>query len=242
MNAEMAIRQQTLPDRIEDVAQFLLIAPEKATALRAEIRAIKNLKLAQEVYDQKLVEQRMLSEMILDASARVGEFTKQLPKSAGGRPEKTTDSAVASFQPDKTKSEAIRELGFSPKQVERFETLADNKDLVEQVKAESRENGTMPTRQKVLDLAAERKRRDDADLKSDLDAIDEDYRLVMVYEKAMEKAEAALDTIEESLEAVAGALSRAEGDWPELQARFDRFSNTLYHIKNVILTKGGQNV
>ena len=45
-----------LPDTMEDLARFLLIAPEKATALRAEIRAIEKVGLAKAVYDQKLEE------------------------------------------------------------------------------------------------------------------------------------------------------------------------------------------
>lgn len=65
-------------------------------------------------------------------SVRMGELTKAIPKSAGGRPAETTDTAVASFKP---KSEVVRDLGFSAKQVERFEALASNKDLVEQEKA-----------------------------------------------------------------------------------------------------------
>lgn len=44
----------------------------------------------------------------------------------------------------KSKSEVIQDLGFSPKQVERFEILANNKELVELEKATAREeNGVM---------------------------------------------------------------------------------------------------
>lgn len=92
---ELAIRKETLPDCIEDVAKFLLIAPEKASSLRAEIRAIKNLHLAQEVYDQKMDEQRRLQELILDASVRVGEFTRKLPKVERIRTDLLPDTAVA---------------------------------------------------------------------------------------------------------------------------------------------------
>lgn len=50
-------------------------------------------------------------------------------------------------------------MGFGKMQVSRYETLADNKDLVEQVKAEARETGEIPTRGKVLDLVKARKQR-----------------------------------------------------------------------------------
>ena len=50
-------------------------------------------------------------------------------------------------------------MGFGKMQVSRYETLAENKDLVEQVKAEARETGEIPTRGKVLDLVKARKER-----------------------------------------------------------------------------------
>lgn len=144
-----------LPAAMEDLAHFLLIAPEKATAMRAEIRAIQKVGLAKAVYDQKLEEQRRLCDMILDASVRLGEMTKEIPKGPGGRPPETVFSAEHSFQP---KKEVIHELGFTQSQVQRFETLADNRDLVEQEKAQAREEGRMPTRTNVLNLAQERKK------------------------------------------------------------------------------------
>lgn len=39
-----------------------------------------------------------------------------------------------------SKTEIIEKAGFTPKQVQRFETLAKNLDIVEQAKAEAREN------------------------------------------------------------------------------------------------------
>ena len=82
---------------------------------------------------QKLEEQRRLCDMILDASVRLGEMTKAIPQSSGKRTDlEPIDSDVARLA---TKTDTIRGLGFSPKQVQRFETLADNKDLVEQEKA-----------------------------------------------------------------------------------------------------------
>lgn len=85
MNELATYQQSGLPDTIEDVAHFLLIAPEKATALRAEIRAIQRVGLAKEVYDQKLEEQRRLCDMILDTSVRLGEMTKEIPRTEGAR-------------------------------------------------------------------------------------------------------------------------------------------------------------
>ena len=66
----------------------------------------------------------------------------------------------------KPKTAAVQELGFSPKQVERFETLADNKDLVEREKAVAREEGRMPTRTNVIHMAKERKAREQSALEA----------------------------------------------------------------------------
>lgn len=79
-----------------------------------------------------------------------------MPKSVGGRPGKNSAPTVQSFQ---TKQEAqgkrtdiqpadstvgkydvIEKAGFTPKQVERFQTLAAHPEIVEQAKAEAREN------------------------------------------------------------------------------------------------------
>lgn len=181
--SELATYQRNLPDTIGDLSRFVLVGREKLTSVRAEIRAIDKVQLAQEVRDQKMEEARMLSEALLDAEVKLGDMTKLIPKSVGGRPEKTNDSAVGSFKQErfkndsgvafdnpnqmewkndsavdnpKPKKEIISDLGFTTKQVERFEKLADNKDLVEEVKAKARENDDIPTRTQVLSLADER--------------------------------------------------------------------------------------
>ena len=154
-------RANTLPDTVEDIAKFLLIAPEKLASIRAEIRAIQNLKLAQEVYDQKMEEQHQLAELILDASVKLGEFTRALPKADSGRP-KNMGTAAHIFP--QTKNQTLEDLGFSRRQVSRFETLAANQDLVEQVKTEARATGEIPTRTKVLNFAQERRKLEMADL------------------------------------------------------------------------------
>ena len=164
---ELAVYRSGLPDKIGDVAKFLLIAPEKAKALRAEIKAIQKLKLAQEVYDQKMEEQRHLQELILDAAVKVGEFTKALPKATESKGNQHSGKWISdnTVTNPKSKVETIKELGFTKKQVGRFETLAENKDLVEQVKAESRQSGEAPTRTKVLELSQIRKQMQETEMR-----------------------------------------------------------------------------
>ena len=161
----IATYTENLPDNLQDLNSFILVGREKLTAVRAEIRAIEKLELAEEVRKQKRDEARMLSEALLDAEVRVGELTKRIPKAPAGRPEKISNTAVTNFNnnaevlPPQTKEQILADMGFGKMQVSRYETLADNKDLVEQVKAEARANDEIPTRGKVLELAKAREQR-----------------------------------------------------------------------------------
>lgn len=160
---ELVSQNQQLPATFEDLSKFILVGREKLISVRAEIRAIDKLNLAQEVRDQKREEAMMLSEALLDAEVKLGDLLKLIPKTPGLRTDisqkEPTDTAVHRFE--KPKSEIIKDLGFTEKQKQRFETLADNKDLVEQVKAEARENDDIPTRSRVLDLVQQRKKREE---------------------------------------------------------------------------------
>lgn len=163
---DMTAYQENLPDNLKDLSAFVLVGREKLTAVRAEIRAIEKLELAEEVRQQKREEARMLGEALLDAEVRIGELTKRIPKDNSFRGNQwqsnsgvtLADSNTEVLLPQ-TKEEILADMGFGKMQVSRYETLADNKDLVEQVKAEARETGKIPTRGKVLDLVKARKER-----------------------------------------------------------------------------------
>lgn len=156
----ITIVTQHLPDNIQDLSKFVLVGREKLISVRAEIRAIDKLNIAEEVRFQKREEAAMLSEALLDAEVRIGELLKQLPTASGTRTDLQpvrTDAKkfeVCGEIPhvEKPKLEIAKDLGFNKDQVHRFETLASNKDIVEQVKAEARENEDIPTRSRVLQL------------------------------------------------------------------------------------------
>lgn len=169
-----------LPAKIEDLAKFVLFGREKLKSVRAEISAIDHLTLAKDVREQKLAEAQMLSGALLDAERKIGEFTLKMPKdtsfkgnqwqkpSGGLSPQEAQsdgnekwqmDSGVQSPQ-EKPKSERIKELGFNRRQVQKFEVLAKNPEVVEQVKREARENDDIPTRSRVLQLVKEKRSPD----------------------------------------------------------------------------------
>lgn len=182
MNDLEVCRNAGPPATIEDLTRFLLIAPEKASALRAEIRAIRKAGLAAEVYEQKIQEQRFLAELILDASVMMGEMAREIRTAQGARTDlehrEPSNSTVTKLKP---KKEVIQDLGFSKQQMHNFETLAANKDLVEQEKVTAREEGRMPTRTRVIDLAQKRKER----FNQDMVQIDEDYEIIKEFHTAI---------------------------------------------------------
>ncbi len=160
MEEGIVIQNQQLPNKIEDLAKFVLVGREKLVSVRAEIRAINKLELAEEVREQKREEAQMLAEALIDAEVKIGDLLKQIPKATKGNQytgKMVSDSGVDNQKP---KKQVIEELGFNQKQAERFETMASNKDIVEQVKAEARENEDIPTRTRVLQLVKEKSKEE----------------------------------------------------------------------------------
>lgn len=156
-----------LPSKLEDLAQFVLIGRDKLAMVRAGIKALDKLDMAQEVRQQKKEEAQMLAEALMDAEVRIGEILLAMPKASGKHENRANQYAGGKIltseesstlkpapkpepKPIETKQEAAQKLGFNKQQVERFQTLAKNKDIVEQVKQEARANDDLATRTAVL--------------------------------------------------------------------------------------------
>jgi len=149
---DLTLYQQQLPDTINDLAKFVLVGREKLNSVRAEIRAISKVNLANEVLQQKKDEAIMLSNAIIDAETRVGELTRELPKASGGDHgnQYTGGKSDPAATFGKTKEETISDLGFSKKQVGQFEKLAANPDAVEQAKQEAIATGKPVTKKDII--------------------------------------------------------------------------------------------
>lgn len=145
MSSRVVRQQGSLPDKPDALAKFILAAPERLKTVQEEILAIQRLDLAKEVYDQKVEEQARLQELTLLASQRMGEITRKMSTSAGGRP-----SAKKSPSTVKTKAQAIHDLGLSTSQVGRMEQIAAHPDIVEKVIAESQAGQAEATQTEVL--------------------------------------------------------------------------------------------
>lgn len=190
MNELTEYQRSGLPTTPTDLAKFILVAQEKVKAVKAEIRAIKKLELAKEVYTQKMEEQRRLQEVILLAYLQMGEASKAIPKSPGKRTDKEPIPANGNRSKG-TKAQAIQDLGLSTSQVGRMEQMAAHPDIVEEVIAESQAGQTEATQTEVLrrikeqgnviDLAQKRKER----FNQDMAQIDEDYEVIKEFHKAI---------------------------------------------------------
>ena len=156
----------TLPSKIEDLAKFVLIGREQLNMVRAGIKALDKLDMAKDVREQKKAEAQMLAEALMDAEVRIGEILLAMPKASGKHWDEKRESKILTGEesitleaeppptpqpkPIETKQEAAQKLGFNKQQVERFQTLAQHKDIVEQVKQEARANDDLATRTAVL--------------------------------------------------------------------------------------------
>ena len=152
----ITIAQNNIPTTVDDLAKFALIGREKLVAVRAEIRAIDKVGLADEVRRQKLSEAQEIAEAVLDAETKLGELMARVPTQSKYNAVKRQDSGVKSFP---TKTEIIEKAGFTPKQVQRFETLAAHPEIVEQAKAEARENDDIVSRSLVLNMVREQTKK-----------------------------------------------------------------------------------
>ena len=191
MNELAAYQRSDLPAKPADLAKFMIVAQEKVKAVKAEIRAIKKLNLAKEVYAQKMEEQRRLQEVILLSYQRMGEITREMPKASGGdrRSENFKIPAKGNFE--RPKSQAVQDLGFSTSQVGRMEQMAAHPDIVEEVIAESQAGQTEATqgevlrrikeRGNVINLSEVRQERFDQDMTQ----IDEDYEVIKEFHVAI---------------------------------------------------------
>ena len=110
-----------------------------------------------------------ISEAVLDAEVRIGQLLSGTQKTSGGDHGNQytcgkSDSAVTF---GKTKIDTLREAGFKgdndnmKKMVSRFQTLAAHPEIVEQAKAEARENDDIVSRSLVLSMVKAQKKAEE---------------------------------------------------------------------------------
>ena len=130
---DLELRKEHLPDIIQDLAKYVLVGREAVKAIKAELNAMKKLEVHQWRVTQRREEAQILAGDLLDAEAKIGQILKT--------------SSRSSFKKGGEKS--LPEM-ITHKQSYIFQQLAENMAIIEQVKADAREQEDLPTRTEVL--------------------------------------------------------------------------------------------
>lgn len=148
MNEIITSNRKQLPETLPDLSRFVLIGRDKLKAVRAEIHAIDKVGMAKEVYQQKLEEAQEIAEVVTDAECRMGELLKAVPKATpNNNPFHEISPHVDLVKP---KSQVIKESGITQRQAEHFQYMANHPESVAKAKAKAREQGTVLSRNAVI--------------------------------------------------------------------------------------------
>ena len=144
---EIVSAQTSLPDTIEDLSKFVLINEERVQALRAQIRAIKKVNVAKEVYEQKLAEAQEIGQVTVEAAQKMGELLLQIQKRSGNQ---YTSATSTDIEKAKTKTEITSEMGMSKDQVSQYQQMAQNPEAVQAAIQKAIDNGDVVSRSQVM--------------------------------------------------------------------------------------------
>lgn len=139
MNEVITSSQMNLPETLPDLSRFVLIGRDKLKAVRAEIHAIDKVGVARDVYQQKLEEAQEIAEVVTDAECRMGELLRGREKPVGNR--FRTSSA----------NDTLRNIGITRNQSSQFQLMASHPESVAKAKAKAKEDGTVLSRNAVID-------------------------------------------------------------------------------------------
>lgn len=157
MNDIETVNKQ-LPQTLPELSRFAIVGREKLASVRAEIRAIKKVGLAKEVLDQKQEEAKEIAELVTLAEVQIGRMLQEIPKVSGGDRKSENFKNCPKENFDSTKTETVRELGFTPKQTHQFQQMAKHEEIVHEVIDETRGNpDKIVSRSAVLQKIAEAK-------------------------------------------------------------------------------------
>ena len=141
---ELSIINERLPDNPETLAQYDKWLSARQPVYRRLLKDIKDWKTASEEEKRILSRAQDEAEYLIDVRAKIGEMMAQVPKATKGtgsnqykKAEKDND-----VQFSNTKTETITAAGFTPKQAQRYETIAKHPE--EEKKEEAADNQRPP--------------------------------------------------------------------------------------------------
>ena len=225
---DLQITTTNLPEDPIDLSRFVLVELNHAKAIKAEIHAIKRLKLADEVWKQKQLELHAVQEAIIEAERRIGVLFNEMPKQSG-RNKDLKSPDVGLFKTSLTRQEKAEELGFSKQEVNRFQTLAKHPEAIEEAKAHAKANNTDLTTNGVINLIRYKERKQDEAYYRDI----EDEKQF----KKLDKALSAIDLLPDDLEGWK-AIYRGDSDRKLTVSILETAITTLQSILSIYLRGG----
>ena len=146
---EIVIREDPqLPDTIEDLTQFVLVGKANLNAYLLKLQTVNRLSVAQEIRDQTLREAQEISTALIAAEQKIGELLLSIPTASGKRTDLATSSAHK--EEVKTKTETVKEMGYSKNDVSDYQQMAQNPEVVQKVIDEAMERGEVVTKASVM--------------------------------------------------------------------------------------------
>lgn len=139
---ELSVRNETLPDNLEDLTQFVLVGKSKLQAYMLKLRTINRLSTAQEVRDQTLQEAQEISAALMAAEQRIGEILLEIPKSSG-------QYAKSENRP-MSKNTLVAEMGYTKDEASDYQRMAQNPEIVQRVIDQALSDGKIVTKSAVM--------------------------------------------------------------------------------------------
>lgn len=147
MNEVVTSGQTMLPETLEDLTQFVLVGKARLQAYMLKLQTVNKLSVAQEIRDQTLKEAQEVSQAVIAAEQRIGELLLAIPKATGNQ---YTSANSTGVEKARTKSETVKEMGYSKDEVADYQQMAKHPEVVQAVIAKAIEDGEIVTKSSVM--------------------------------------------------------------------------------------------
>ena len=150
MNEIIESGQTMLPETLEDLTQFVLVGKAKLQAYMLKLQTVNRLSVAQEIRDQTLKEAQEVSNAVIAAEQRIGELLLAIPKQSGGDRKSDGFKNRDGSNFEKSKSETIKEMGYSKDEASDYQQMAKHPEVVQKVIDDALEKGEIVTKASVM--------------------------------------------------------------------------------------------
>ena len=153
---EIIVRNQTLPETIEELVDFVLVGNEAIRAVKLKIKALSKVDIAKGVRDQKIREGREISKLVIDAESRLGELLENTQKQGLTKEYGSTGGTIPSLP-----------SGLDKKQSHYAQEIYRHPEIVTQVFGEYETKEDIPTKHDILKRIKETKRKQKIDMQKE---------------------------------------------------------------------------